>query len=208
MKKSLSIIFLILFFITSLSYAFEPMDVIKDAVSKIINILHDPIYNDSADHDDQKKRVWSVINEVFNFSEMAKRTLGKGWKKLNIKQRDEFTDLFAILLAKTYLARVETYSNEKVIYISEKMVGSNKAAVKTKVTSASLDIPINYKMLNKNGWKIYDVNIEGVSLVRNYRSQFRSILMKEGFNGLIEKLKKKTEDMPKYLISLEYIKIT
>jgi phospholipid transport system substrate-binding protein len=137
-----------------------------------------------------------VINGRFDFRAMSQRTLATNWKKASKEQQQEFVQLFAQLIENTYIGRVEAYTDEKVDFPGEKVKGK-KAVVETLILTATADIPINYKVYQKkNGeWWVYDVIIEGISLISNYRSSYQEIVKKEGFDGLIAKMKNKIEEL-------------
>ncbi len=195
MKTIKPILFLTILFvgISSTARGAEPMDALKGPIEKVVGILRDPQYKE-AQKDVQRAKLWDLIQGVFDFTEISKRTLARNWKKFSPEQRKSFTDAFAQLLGNTYLDRMQGgYKNEVVVYLDEKMVSENKYVVKTKVVREAIEIPIDYSMFKSQGeWKIYDVNIEGVSLVKNYRTQFRKILSKETPDQLIDRVKKKT----------------
>ena len=133
-----------------------------------------------------------IIAKRFDYQEMGKRTLGKHWRKLSEADRDEFVHLFQRLLSKTYAGNVDGYSGEQVEYLKERKKG-NFAEVQTAVASEKSTISIYYRMLKSTDvWKVYDVVIEGVSLVKNFRSQFGRIIEAESAKGLLEKLRTKT----------------
>ena len=132
------------------------------------------------------------MDEVFDWEEMAKRTLGRHWRRRSEPEKEEFIYLFGKLLERTYLDKVEGYSGEKVIYIGDRVEG-NYALVKVKIlTKQDTEIRVLYRMKKKAGkWMVYDISIEGVSLINNYRTQFNNILVRSSFKRLIEKLKAK-----------------
>jgi len=167
-----------------------PTERVKETTDKIIAILTE------ADLKGQPEKKRSLIrkaaDEIFDWEEMSRRSLGPHWRKLSEEERKTFVGLFSRLLDRTYMERVEDYSGEKVFYVGENVDG-DYASVEMKVlTSKNVEIPVVNK-LKKNGgkWMIYDVSIEGVSLVNNYRSQFNSILSKSSFSELLEKLREK-----------------
>jgi phospholipid transport system substrate-binding protein len=122
------------------------------------------------------------------------RTLGGNWSKLNPVQQQEFTQLYRRILEKAYIDKILSYTNEKIDFSKESMLSDNQAEVQTKVITSSKEIPIFYKVIRKDGiWKVYDVAVENVSLVQNYRSQFNSILAKNTPDQLLEILRKKVK---------------
>lgn len=198
-KHIILIVFLLLIVTPCLAYDKEPIDALKMSVEKVISLLKDPLYQGDSQKNLQRDKIWEVFSELFNFTEMAKRTLAINWKKFTIEQRQEFTDLFAELLGNSYIGRIQgEYEEDETVFEGQKIYSGSKARVKTKILRRSTDIPVVYSMLKRNGvWKVYDVKIEGVSLVKNYRTQFNKILMKNSPSQLIERLKKKIESQEK-----------
>jgi len=138
------------------------------------------------------KRILAIAEDIFDYNELSRRALGQNWKKLNVKEKEEFTDLFSTLLAGVYMDRIVTYTDEKVIFEKENMFSENQGEVQSKVITGSTEIPIYYRVIRKDGnWKVYDVIIEGVSLIKNYRGQFRQILTNRSPEYLLQVLRKK-----------------
>jgi len=170
----------------------SPTDAVRGSVDSILTLLQ----NKELDQATRRKEMRKVINGRFDFRAMSQRTLATNWKKASKEQQQEFVQLFAQLIENTYIGRVEAYTDEKVDYPGEKVKGK-KAVVETLILTASADIPINYKVYQKkNGeWWVYDVIIEGISLISNYRSSYKEIVKKEGFDGLIAKMKNKIKEL-------------
>lgn len=145
--------------------------------------------------DKQKERrakLREVIEPRFDFKEMAKRSLGPQWNQCTEQERSEFTDVFSELLARTYLSRIE-YARANMVKFDGQNVKEDKAVVKTMVTHKGDTFPIDYKLLQREGqWKVYDVVVENIGLVANYRNEFAGIIRKEKFAGLMERLREKT----------------
>ncbi|MBW1802959.1 MAG: ABC transporter substrate-binding protein [Deltaproteobacteria bacterium] len=181
------------FFSTSPANSAQPLDVIRLNSEKVIEILKDTKYDTSDGKKIQRDKLWEVISEVFDFREMARRALARYWRLFSDDQKTAFSQLFSRLLGGTYLDRIQRgYRNEKVLYLDQDMLTSSKAVVKTKVLRDGVEIPVSYSLIKKGEtWSVYDVNIEGVSLVKNYRKQFSEILIKRPPAQLIEMLKKK-----------------
>ena len=192
-SKIKQIVFVFILVLPCSAYSTEPLDSLKGPVDQVVKLLKDPLYQDVSQKNLQREKIQKIINEIFDFTEMAKRTLTRNWKKFTLEQRKEFTHLFSELLGNAYIGRMQgEYEDEKIVYQNQKKISNSKARVKTKILRGSISIPVVYSMLNQNDtWKIYDVNIEGVSLVKNYRTQFNKILMKNPPSLLIERLKKK-----------------
>jgi phospholipid transport system substrate-binding protein len=170
----------------------SPTDAIRGSVDSILTLLQ----NKGLDQATRRKEMRKVINARFDFRAMSQRTLATNWKKASKEQQQEFVQLFSQLIVNTYIGRVEAYTDEKVDYPGEKVKGK-KAVVKTLILTASAEIPINYKVYQKkNGeWWVYDVIIEGISLISNYRSSYQEIASKDGIDGLIAKMKVKVKEL-------------
>ena len=170
----------------------EPTDQIKETIDKVISILSDPALKNPDRSGERRRLIRRVADERFNWEEMARRSLAEHWKMLTDEDKKEFIQLFADLLERTYMKRIESYSGEKVIYEKERIEGTYSIVEVRIYTSKNIEIPVSYR-LRKHGtdWLIYDVSIEGISLVNNYRSQFHNILLKSSYQELLAKLKTK-----------------
>ena len=191
MKKIMPLIFCLLIFITPDVHGEEPLNTLEEAIDSVISILEDPAYKDKPEL--QHKILWNVIREIFDFNIMSRRTLANNWKSFSPQEQKEFSEVFGIFLGDMYLNKIQTgFSGEKVNYLGQEMVSSKKANVMTKLIRKNVETPIYYGMFIRDGeWKIYDVKIEGVSLMKNYRAQFGELLIKETPRKLIERLKQK-----------------
>lgn len=181
------------------SYAFcvalSPTQQLQTTVDAIIDVLKDENLKKHENKQKRRDKITALVSERFDFTEMSKRSLALHWRDRTPEEKKEFSSLFARLLQATYIGRIEAYSNEKVVYEKEE-VKEGYASVYTKIKSAKADIPIIYKLiLEGDRWMVYDVDIEGVSLVNTYRSQFSQILAKESFRDLINRLSKKTGEV-------------
>ena len=198
MKRRSIIILLIFFFVISV-WASTPadgaLDFVRTSVDKVLTILRDPVYKEESIREVQRQKLRILTETLFDYDEISKRVLGKNRKSFTPEQMDEFSDLFTRLLEKTYLSRIQEYSDEKVIYSKATMLCENRAEVETNIITASKQIPINYRLVFLHGeWRGYDVLIEGVSLVRNYRSQFNKILQKKSPEDLFQQLREKVNE--------------
>ena len=196
MKKQLLVISIILVLLLALPfnlYAGAPTDAVQGEVDKIITKLQDPEFKQKT-KEEKIAGIRTIINEIFDWTELSKRTLGRNWRKFSDAQKTEFTDLFSRLLEGVYADRLLAYSDEKVIFEKETEMKPGKVEVTSHIRTADgTKIPLNYRMVEKDGkWRVYDVVIEGVSMVKNYRGQFKEILSKKKPEDLIETLKKKT----------------
>jgi phospholipid transport system substrate-binding protein len=176
-------------------HAIEPLDAIKDSVDQVIEILKAPEFQDDNNKDAQKKAIWEEVRKIFDFDEMSRRTTAQYWKIFSQDEKQEFSVLFSELLGNTYLDKIQKYSDEKIIYVSQENLDETKSLVETKLVRKDIDIPISYSMYKTNGmWKVYDVKIEGVSLVQNYRAQFTKVLINKKPAVLIEMLRNKISE--------------
>jgi len=169
-------------------------DEVKKTVDEVVRIVSDK----EMKKNDQKRRqaLKKSISKIFDYSEMAKRSLGKHWNARTPAEKKQFADLFASLLENSYASKIESYNNEKIVYLKE-TTDADHAEVKSKVVTAKRDeFTLDYRMINQNGkWMVYDVVIEGVSLVSNYRTQFNKIINKDGYPALVHKLQTKTDEL-------------
>ena len=167
-------------------------EAMKGTIDQVLKVLKDESLKTPERVQERFEILEGIIAKRFDYQEMGKRTLGKHWRKLSEADRDEFVHLFQRLLSKTYAGNVDGYSGEQVEYLKERKKG-NFAEVQTAVASEKSTISIYYRMLKSTDvWKVYDVVIEGVSLVKNFRSQFGRIIEAESAKGLLEKLRTKT----------------
>jgi phospholipid transport system substrate-binding protein len=186
--------------ILALSWAFPlwaavPTEEIKKTTDKIISIVSDPVLKDPAKAVQRRERIRKAVDELCDWEEMSRRSLGRYWAQRSEQEKKEFVVLFGNLLERTYIDKVEGYSGEKVNYVGEKVDG-DYAEVDVKVmTTKNTEIPVVYRMRTKDQkWWVYDIVIEGVSLVNNYRTQFSDILAKSSFEGLMKRLKEKVAE--------------
>jgi phospholipid transport system substrate-binding protein len=197
MKKRLLIVLLTFIFLIALPlnlYAATATDAVKGGVDAILTKLRDPAFKQKSKQE-QIEGIRETINDIFDWTELSKRTLGKNWKKFSPEQQKEFTDLFSTLLENVYADRLLAYSDEKVVFEKETELKKGRVEVASHIRLADgKQVPLNYRMINKNEkWRVYDIVIEGVSMVKNYRSQFKKILTNKKPEDLIETLKKKTQ---------------
>jgi len=189
------------FFITLLAVCpasaqeIKPIDALRGPLDTALAILQDPRYREALEKEAQKEKLWEIIRKVFDFDGITERAVGRNWKLFSPVQKKEFTDVFTTLLGNSYLTRIQgNFNNEKVEYLGQEMLSADKARVKTKIIREVDSIPVDYSVRPLGGtWRIYDVNIEGVSLVQNYRSQFDQILSKDSPDVLIERVRAKNK---------------
>jgi len=171
----------------------SPLPMVQESIDQIIEILNSSEY--SQDKPKGREKIFSLVDERFSWEEIGKRSLGRLWKEQTVEDQQKYVSLFAQLLRKIYIDKVEGYAGEKVIY-DEEILKGEYAEVRTSVTDqAGIKIPIFYRLLKKdNSWQVYDVVIEGVSLVKNYRSQFEEILSAFSFSELLKKIEEKIKE--------------
>lgn len=174
------------------SWAGEPTQQIKETTDKILVILSNPSLKGPAQAEERRKVIGQTVDERFDWEEMSRRSLARHWAARTPEEKKEFIGLFRDLLERTYLDKVDDYSGEAVTYQGDTIDG-NYASVKVKiVTSKGKEIPVEYRVMKKQTqWLVYDMTIEGVSFVNNYRSQFNSILSKSPYSELVKRLKDK-----------------
>ena len=172
-----------------------PTDDIRKTTDKIIAILTDPALKGPDQDEVRAQKIRKAVDERFDWEEMSMRTLARHWKDRTPAERTEFIDLFGQLLERTYLDKVEGYSGEKVLYVDEKTEGDYGLVTVKIVTKEATEILVQYRLRDKGGeWLVYDISIEGVSLVNNYRKQFHSILTRSSYKDLVDKLRSKVEE--------------
>ena len=174
------------------SLAATAKETVEVQVNKVLKALADPAFKDQT-RDAKIVKIRSIVNEIFDYTELSRRTLGREWTKFNAQQQNEFIRLFSDLLEKTYADKLLSYSNEKVVFDKESMLREDQAEVTSNVLTADgKKIPLDYRMIRKEaGWRVYDVIIEGISLVKNYRDQFRDILAKDSPEEVLKMLRDK-----------------
>jgi phospholipid transport system substrate-binding protein len=178
-----------------LSAPISPMDALKSPIEAVLGLLKDPKYKDPDQRQQQRDKIFTITRKLFDYTEMSKRALARNWKLFSPQEQLQFVDVFADHLSNSYMDKVQgEYKGETVVFLGQETVADGKALVKTRVERQPSDISVDYSMLfADNNWRVYDVNIEGVSLIKNYRTQFDQILGKESPAQLIERLKKKVE---------------
>jgi phospholipid transport system substrate-binding protein len=196
MKKNLSgLLLILLLIIPLLAYSAAPLDTVKEHVNKVLEVLRNPDLKGESGKKVKQEKIRSISAEVFDFTELSKRSLGQNWNKLNAGQQEEFTKLFKSLLETVYADKITSYTDEGIIFKEEITLSEKTVEVPTVIVSKTSEIPINYRLLQEKGrWKVYDVVIEGVSLVNNYRTQFREILGNKTPEALLDILRKKVGD--------------
>jgi phospholipid transport system substrate-binding protein len=172
-----------------------PRQSIEAQVNNLLSVLNDKAQTDKAV---KEKKIWEIVNGIFDYDALSRLTMGRNWKKLNAAQQKEFPELFSKVLGNVYMDRIMAYTSEKVVFDDNVSVTEGKAVIKSRIVTSDKEIPIDYRMAENEGkWKVYDVVIEGVSLVSNYRSQFNSILTNKSPEDLMDTLRKKASEAGK-----------
>ncbi len=176
-------------------YAGPPTEAMKTTIDEVLRIIHEKDLKQPARSEDRRKQLEKTVGARFDYQEMSRRALGAPWNTLTDQQKDDFVSLFQTLLTNSYADKIETYSGEGVQYLTERME-KEYAEVRTKVLSGKTEIPLDYRLVNKSDdWRVYDVVVDGVSLVNNYRGQFSKILRASSYSDLVEQLRKKSDKL-------------
>ena len=187
MKAHVFVAIAALLSIVTAAAAGEPTDALKARVDRVIMLLEES--------GDRRAEIRKVADEIFDFEEISRRALGPHWNARTPGERREFVMLFADLLERSYMSRIESGRGGKVLYTGETVAG-DEATVRTRViTPQRTELPVDYRMHRKDGrWQIYDVSVEGISLVNNYRSQFNAVIQSSSYRALVERLRSKETD--------------
>ena len=193
MKKGVVGILLVLWLVSPLeANSAVPLDMLKIHIDKVLEVLRDPALKGESERKVKKERIRAISEEMFDFTELSKRSLAQNWDKFNPDQQKEFIRLYKSLLEETYSEKVASYTDEKIVIKKDVNLSEKTVEVQTTVITKTSEVPIYYRLIEKNGdWKVYDVVIEGVSLVSNYRTQFREILASKTPEALLEVLRNK-----------------
>jgi len=177
------------------AWAGPPTDQLHGRIDRVLEVLQDPALKKDAKTTERRATLRGIAGEIFDFTEVSQRSLGRHWQARTPSERQEFVALFADLLERTYVAKIEGYSGERLVYAGETLDG-DQATVRTRiVTKQGTEIPVDYRMFQRDGrWRVFDVNIEGVSLVANYRTQFNAIIVRSSYQDLVTKLKAKQDE--------------
>ena len=168
-----------------------PTDQVKITIDAVLETLKD----ESLDQDARETKIKGLIADRFDFRNMSQRVLATNWKKATEEQKARFTELFPEILSNVYMGRIQEYTNERVDYVGETIKKEKFALVETTIVAPSVEIPINYKLrLKSDDWLVYDVVIEGVSLINTYRSSYKEITNNEGIDGLLAKMEEKLSE--------------
>jgi phospholipid transport system substrate-binding protein len=174
------------------AFAGIPLETVKGHVDKVLDVLRDPSLKAESAKKVKKDKIRAISEKMFDFTELSKRTLAQNWSKFNPEQQKEFVELYTSLLEDAYANKIMAYTDEKIVFSKEVALTEKTVEVRSTVLRKNGDVPIYYRVIMKDGsWRVYDVVIEGVSLINNYRSQFREILANKPVESLLETLRKK-----------------
>ena len=193
MKKTLIGSMLLIWLMLPLfAFAGAPLDTVKANANSVLEVLRDPKLKGEAGRKIKEQRIQAAAEKLFDFVELSKRTLGLSWNNFTPEQRKEFVQLFEGILKDAYVEKIIAYSNEQINFTKEVSLSETTVEVDSIVVTKGAQVPINYRVIKKdNEWRVYDVVIEGVSLINNYRTQFREILGNNPPEKLLETLRKK-----------------
>jgi phospholipid transport system substrate-binding protein len=185
----------LLFISVSPGIAGEPTDRIRQSTDKLLAIATNAELNAPEKKEERDRAIRSAVDEVFNWEAFSQRALGRHWKKLTAEDKEEFINIFGELLEHTYMDKTRQYSGEKVEYLEEEIDGKFGVVKALVITKDKKEVAVDYSIENREGeWFVYDLNVEGVSLVNNYRVQFNSIIMRSSYDELKKRLYAKVED--------------
>jgi len=189
-------IFCLVFAVPAISKASLVTDEVKSTVDQVIKIVSDKELKKPSNEQKRRQELKTAIGRIFDYREMAKRSMGIHWRSLTPAQKNDFVGLFSTLLEKSYSGKIESYNQEKIVYDRENVEGSYAEVDSRVITPKRDEYSLDYRLLKEgNKWMIYDVVIEGVSLVSNYRTQFNKIINEQGYNELVKKMRTKSEEI-------------
>jgi phospholipid transport system substrate-binding protein len=174
-------------------HAGVPLETVKGHVDKVLDVLRDTSLKGESMKKIKKEKIRFVSEKMFDYTELSRRTLGQNWIRFKTEQQQEFIELYKSILEGAYIDKIVSYTDEKIIFNKENPLSEKTVEVQTTIITKKADIPISYRVIRKEGeWRVYDVVIEGVSLISNYRSQFAQILANKLPEGLLDTLRKKS----------------
>ena len=198
LKSCLALLLLLVLSIPAVTVAGPATEAVRQPINDGISLLRDGAAETGLQKKERTDRIWEIVRQAFDFRLISAQALGRNWRRFSPAEKNEFADVFSQLLGNTYIGKIQgDYSDEEVLFVGEEMLSKKKAIVRTIIKRQDQEIPIDYKVrLKKGEWKVYDIKVEGVGLVLNYRRQFNTFLAKESGTpeSLIEKLKDKLEE--------------
>ncbi len=194
MMASSGILLSLLLFTAPVSAAKGPVETMKPVLTELTKLLNNPNLQGAAHKDERRREIMSTIKSGFDFQEMCKRVLGRTWRDITQTQQEHFTELMTKLLENAYIGKLEDYHYQTIEYVEER-IQDDRAQVTTLVEKGDSKLPVHYILqLTPKGWMVYDINIAGVSLVRNYMEQFRNYLRTNSFDGLVKLIEEKNKN--------------
>jgi phospholipid transport system substrate-binding protein len=193
MGKAVAVLIVVLLLnFVGVASASPAQEQLKQSIDSILEVLRNPEFKSESQKEKRREMLGKILEERFDFKKMSQLSLARHWKERTASEKSEFVALFGQLLKDTYIAKMEGYTDEKIIFLKER-IKKKKAQIDTKIITQTVEIPINYRMFTRKDdqWMVYDMVIEGVSLIGNYRSQFGQMLEKDSFENLMDKLNKK-----------------
>ena len=173
-----------------------PTEQLRGAIDRVVKTLENPAYKGDNRVPERRAAVRKIANEIFDFGEIARRSLGRHWQGRSDAEHEEFVTLFADLLERSYISKIDQYGGEKIVYTGEKIESDNSVVSTKLVTKNGTEVPIDYRLVKRGErWLVYDVSIEGVSLVSNYRTQFNKIIQTASYAELIRRMKSKQAEV-------------
>ena len=173
-----------------------PTEQLRGAIERVVKTLENPLYKGENRVLERRAAVRKIANEIFDFGEIARRSLGRHWQGRSDAEHEEFVTLFADLLERSYISKIDQYGGEKIVYTGEKIESDNSVVSTKLVTKNGTEVPIDYRLVKRGErWLVYDVSIEGVSLVSNYRTQFNKIIQTASYAELIRRMKSKQAEV-------------
>lgn len=168
------------------------LETLQGVIGEMLDVLKEPAQPGTPAYAQERQQLEKVIKNIFDFNELSARAVGLHWKRFSPEQKEQFVQAFSDLLGAKYLDRIQAYKNERVLYGEVRTSSSGNVEVQSVIVQGDKQIPIAYRMTETaNGWRVYDVIIEGVSLVKNYRTQFMDIMVNGKPDELIEAVRKK-----------------
>ena len=170
----------------------SPLTTVKTAISKVMTIIDDASLQGEAGKTEKVQRIEVIVDEVFDYEKLSRQALGKNWNGITADQQQEFVKLFSKFLGQVYITKITSFPGSKVDFVGEVSLSPTVSEVRTQVLTRDAKVPINYRLTSsESGWRVYDVIVEGVSLLNNYRSQFHSILTNKPMEDLLVQLRAK-----------------
>jgi phospholipid transport system substrate-binding protein len=193
MKSLLAAILVMAFLAAPLAASTDtPLSTVEMHVNNVLDVLRDPALKGESMKKLRQDRIRAISEKMFDFNELSRRTLAQSWTSFNDGQKKEFVELYKSILESAYIDKIMAYTDEKIVFQKEAALSDKTSEVRTLVMTRKAEIPINYRVIRTDsGWRVYDVVVEGISLVNNYRSQFREILINKKPDDLLEVLRKK-----------------